>query len=424
MHADDAAGEASRILTRRSALLGATAAGILLVPSLALAQRMPGIVKGYASPRRLKNVDNSVVYRRENEFCAWPHINGFWNMGDGELLQNFGSVTTDYANADSINHDKLDLNGQRKTVAVRSKDYGRTWNAAEPLINLFDQRAKGTENAKTLADLGPIDFNDKDLLIGNNSTDFSSGKARAFVRISRDRGRTWSPGLPVPLDGLHSLSALHSTLVRPDGAVLLWMYEADEQGFNRHPLVYELPPGGTDFHFMSFVTPKQDPAGTSDGNYPGWLFGGHRWYYPRGYLLPSGRMLCVMRCQRDPRGVMWAEVFSSEDGGQTWGFRSRINDFGAPSSLVCLPDGRLVAIYGYRPMPSGIRAKVSEDEGKTWGPELIVRDDGGSWDLGYPNAWVTDDGKVGVIYYFNSNSDRVNVNGGVRHIARSIFSVD
>ena len=37
---------------------------------------------------------------------------------------------------------------------------------------------------------------------------------------------------------------------------------------------------------------------------------------------------------------------------------------------------------------------------------------------------MTDDGKVGVIYYFNSKADPVQVNGGKRHIQRSIFSVD
>jgi hypothetical protein len=104
---------------------------------------------------------------------------------------------------------------------------------------------------------------------------------------------------------------------------------------------------------------------------------------------------------------MWTEVYFSDDAGRTWDFLSRVNDFGSPGSMVQLPDGRLVMVYGYRLMPSGIRAKVSDDEGRTWGPELIVRDDGGSWDLGYPNAWVTDDGKVGVIYYFNSKDDPV-----------------
>jgi hypothetical protein len=123
-------------------------------------------------------------------------------------------------------------------------------------------------------------------------------------------------------------------------------------------------------------------------------------------------------------GVMWSEVYASDDGGTSWNFLSRITDFGAPASLVVMPDGRVVAVYGYRLMPAGIRVKVSEDDGKSWGPELILRDDGGSWDLGYPNAWLTDDGKVGVIYWFNSKDDKIQVNGGVRHIQSSIFSID
>ncbi|MEI9926588.1 MAG: sialidase family protein [Sphingomonas sp.] len=88
-------------------------------------------------------------------------------------------------------------------------------------------------------------------------------------------------------------------------------------------------------------------------------------------------------------------------------------------------DGRYVMVYGYRLMAVGDALPgVSEDEGKTWGPELIIRDDGGSWDLGYGDAWEMPDGKIGVIYYFNSKNDRIKVNGGVRHICRSIFSVD
>ena len=141
-------------------------------------------------------------------------------------------------------------------------------------------------------------------------------------------------------------------------------------------------------------------------------------------MLPSGRILCTLRSQRDPRGVMWTEVYASDDGGLTWRFLSRVNDFGAPGSLVPMSDGRLVVVYGYRQRPYGIRAVVSDDEGMTWGPELIVRDDGGSWDLGYPNAFEVEPGKVGAIYYFNERDDAIQANGGVRHIARSVFSID
>jgi hypothetical protein len=121
---------------------------------------------------------------------------------------------------------------------------------------------------------------------------------------------------------------------------------------------------------------------------------------------------------------MWTELHYSDDGGETWHFLSRINDFGAPGSLVQMKDGRFVCVYGFRLPPYGVRACVSEDQGQTWGPEIVLRDDGGSWDLGYPNAIETEPGKIAAIYYFNSKNDRIQANGGVRHIARTIFTVD
>jgi hypothetical protein len=53
-----------------------------------------------------------------------------------------------------------------------------------------------------------------------------------------------------------------------------------------------------------------------------------------------------------------------------------------------------------------------------------VRDDGGSWDLGYPNSWLIDGKTVGTLYYFNSKDDPIQANGGVRHVERSIFTTD
>jgi hypothetical protein len=254
---------------------------------------------------------------------------------------------------------------------------------------------------------------------------FLDPKGRCGVKVSRDRGHSWSPEFPLLMEGLHSISGINSSLVRPDGTVMIFLTEVGESIYDRHPLIYALPPGGSDFRFLSYVTPKADPFGTADGEYSDTpRFGGHRWFYPRGYMLANGRMLCVTRGQRDPRGDMWVDLFYSDDGGKTWGFLSRVNDFGAPGSLVVKKDGRYVMVYGYRLSPSGMRCRVSEDEGKTWGPELIIRDDGGSWDLGYGNAWEMPDGRIGVIYYFNSKNDRVKVNGGVRHMCRSIFSVD
>src|SRR5690606_13839045 len=110
------------------------------------------------------------------------------------------------------------------------------------------------------------------------------------------------------------------------------------------------------------------------------------------------------------------------DGGRTWHWKSRLNDWGAPADLVPMADGRVVAVYGYRNPPRpGIRYRVSEDGGTTWGTEFILRDDGGSWDLGYPRVIEIEPGKLLSTYYINLKNDRIDVNGGVRHIACTTF---
>jgi hypothetical protein len=83
--------------------------------------------------------------------------------------------------------------------------------------------------------------------------------------------------------------------------------------------------------------------------------------------------------------------------------------------MIKLRDGRLVITYGYRSEPYGIRARISSDQGETWGKEIVLRNDGGSWDLGYPQTVERADGKIVTIYYFNDQKD------GERYIAATIW---
>ncbi len=412
------------MISRRALL--ASVAPLAAVTACGSGSRAPGgaptILHTYAPPAPARDLDHAVVYRREDEFCSWPYTRGFWEDANGHLMQNFDAVSIDYLDPDFINHNNLFRNARAtRQVTVRSTDRGRTWNGANPEFDVLTAAGAG---AKPFSESGPIDYLDRNVMVSSFSTGFGTPAGRAPIRVSKDGGRTWSGPSMLPLDGLHSLTALNSYLVRPDGRCLLFMFEVQANG-NRRPLVYGSLDGGTAFHFMSFITPERDPfeQAKSDQQASSLAFSGHRWFYPRATLLPNGRILCTLRCQRDPTGDMWTEVHYSDDGGRTWAFLSRVNDFGAPGSLVRMGDGRLVMVYGYRLPNYGIRATVSEDEGRTWGRELIVRDDGGSWDLGYPNAWEVEPGKVGCIYYFNGKDDPVQVNGGKRHIARSIFSV-
>ena len=68
------------------------------------------------------------------------------------------------------------------------------------------------------------------------------------------------------------------------------------------------------------------------------------------------------------------------------------------------------------PAPFGIRARISSDQGKTWGKEIPLRTDGGTWDLGYTRTVQRPDGKMVTLYYFNNSKDTE------RYIAATIWS--
>ena len=76
---------------------------------------------------------------------------------------------------------------------------------------------------------------------------------------------------------------------------------------------------------------------------------------------------------------------------------------------VPLPDDRsrvrVVRADGCRREPYGIRARISRDDGGTWEPEIVLRDDGPTGDLGYPRSVERPDGQVVTAYYFNGPKD-------------------
>lgn len=111
-------------------------------------------------------------------------------------------------------------------------------------------------------------------------------------------------------------------------------------------------------------------------------------------------------------------VARSPDLGQTWEPWQDMGIIGHPYHAAQLPDGRVFLVYGYRHPPFGIRARVLDPECRRFDvPELVLRDDGGNADLGYPWACVLPDGRVLAVYYFNQGD-------GVRYIAGTYVQVD
>ena len=83
--------------------------------------------------------------------------------------------------------------------------------------------------------------------------------------------------------------------------------------------------------------------------------------------------------------------------------------------MLRLKDGRICITYGVRAKPFGMRARISRDDGKTWGDEIMLRADGGGRDLGYPRSVQRPDGKVVTVYYFNDDPKET------RYIAATIW---
>jgi hypothetical protein len=271
-------------------------------------------------------------------------------------------------------------------------------------------------------DLPKLDFRDKNVLVASGATpDYFRPHSRAWIRVSSDGGRNWRAPILAPNVGWPSLSGHASPLVRPAGVSLIFMTAVTENGWRRRPVVYASLDDGASWTFLAMITPNADDGAADSDRTAPLRFGAHRYFYPRGIILPDGRILLSVRCQRDPTSLLWTEIFQSDDGGLTWRFVSRVGDWGAPGDLVRMRDGRIACVYGYRLPPYGIRAKLSADDGKTWGRELILRDDGGSWDLGYPRVVEHEPGKLLTVYYMNRKDDPIQMNGGVRHIAQTIF---
>ena len=92
---------------------------------------------------------------------------------------------------------------------------------------------------------------------------------------------------------------------------------------------------------------------------------------------------------------------------------------GHPLHALRLPDNRVLLTYGYRHQPYGIRARILNPECTDYrtAPEFVLRDDGGTTDLGYTWSVQLDKKQVLVVYYFN-------IGNGPRHIAGTILEIE
>lgn len=130
---------------------------------------------------------------------------------------------------------------------------------------------------------------------------------------------------------------------------------------------------------------------------------------PYAIGLDNGKVICHIRVQREPAATTLFTIYQteSEDYGKTWTKPHKIlsDKGGAPAHIIKHSSGVLIATYGYREAPYGIRAMFSHDDGKTWDVDHDLYINGLNSDLGYPSTVELKDGSLVTVFYARSDEN-------------------
>ena len=330
---------------------------------------------------------NVIVYKEAGRFGGWPANHGIWSWGN-EILVGFeaGSFrNTERGHA-------IDYTKPAGHLLARSLDGGETWSIEKPegLKPPPGARQAGvpTEEGRPVTDCpGNIDFTARGFALTARMADINVGPSRFYY--SQDKGKTWNGPFRIPDFGQLGIAARTDYLVNGKRDLTMFLTAAKANKREGRVICVRTKDGGKTWNFEGFVGPE--PAADDFA------------------IMPSSVRLSPTTILTAIRHRPFIDAYRSTDNGKTWSFVNKPapnTGRGNPPALIKLKDGRLAVTYGFRAEPYGMRARLSNDGGETWGEEIVLRKDGGSWDLGYPRTAQRPDGKIVTVYYFNDASDQ------------------
>jgi hypothetical protein len=337
-----------------------------------------------AGRREEKALRHGIVYAEQGVYAGWPANHGAWQWGDEFLV---GFLTGKYGRKSM--HNCLE---PFTKLQARSVDGGETWTVEKPNV---DFEAHWT--------VDPPEFNLRDSIIrvcgcydhgGDECVD------EGGFYLSEDKGKTWH--------GAYAFRGIEKLFAEPYGntsrtAVLgdLIFLSRNERGRFATDSTFVAKQHGDGFLFLSWVCDEEARA-----------------VMPAVAVSGNG-IVATLRRRHYHRRDCWIDAYGSDDGGQSWRFLSQVDSTGGhngnPPALIALPDGRLVCTYADR-TEREMRARVSEDGGKSWSvPHITLRK--GDSDIGYPRLFLRNDGVVVCVYYFVDAASKHN------HISSTTFKV-
>lgn len=337
-------------------------------------------------PARTKHLK---VYHQPGRFGGWPANHGIWSWGD-EILVGFGAgYHKDLGNE----RHNIDRERPEHHLLARSLDGGETWKIEDPSVNgdlipvgeaLHGVTPTGQVERPWTDCPGGVPFTHPDFAMTLRMTNGGGGPSRFYY--STNRGHRWRGPFRLPdLDG-RPLAPRTDYLVNGPSDCHIFVTASKAGGGEGRAVAARTTDGGKSWKFLGWMTPEPVEGYT---------------IMPSTIRLGPNELLSAIRRRTATRRDL--ALCRSTDNGRTWVEEapSPTPDLGEgnPASMIRLKDGRICLTYGYRKAPFGVRARLSSDGGRTWGPELTLRDDAGNRDVGYPRTVQRANGDLVTIYY-------------------------
>ncbi len=342
------------------------------------------IQHGFVSPAQPKG----------QRYNAWPTV---ISLSDGTLLAAWSG--------ERLKH----ICPFGKVLAARSTDGGYTWGAPYVVQNTpLDDRDAG------LCEVAPgtilmtsfsegRDITNKYLkhwlhhprtteqreLIEKRAAEITDADEERYLgatlAVSKDNGYTFSDPVVVPVSSPHG-----PTMLKSGEILYVGSYAAKDTGYaagaRRGIYALRLSADG-----KVIGEPQLVAATPTEGDI---IF-----CEPYAKEMPNGDILVAIRVQSKALNLYTVYLSRSTDGGKTFSEATPTGWNGMPAHIFVTSKGEIVVTYSRREDPMGIRARISRDNGHTWSEELVLRDDGLDWDLGYPTTTENEKGELVTIYY-------------------------
>ena len=307
------------------------------------------------------SIEHSIAAIENGRFHGWPANNGVWQWGD-EILVGF-------TQGDFVLRGGHNIAGREDSLLSRSRDGGQTWKMFDPEGFLDDSNQQFLGYGKTSL-THPIDFQHPGFALRIFATGYhGNDDPRGGFFYSLDRGQTWNG--PHALTGLDEQPELADMLLSPrtdylvqnKDRCLIFISAHDENPRLKRIGCIQTTDGGQSFDFVDWVTPESTEASAIMSQ--------------TIQLSEDEFLLAYRRIYVDDAHADEIEVWRSGDGCRNWQVLSTVKvmkTHSNPPALLLLRDGRICCIYGDRDVGE-IRGRYSRDDGASWGPEFIIRDD-------------------------------------------------